>query len=97
MRIVFRLTLAAPASVPSPTMTRDYVLVRDLTAAKAEEIMGGARDVAHYFHSWNDGWVAQIDCRRLGPRERDPHTDGFAGYDWMVSNIVAYGSVEKPA
>jgi hypothetical protein len=45
-----------------------------------------------WMYRWDDGWAVLITARTLAPRERHAKSDGFAGYDWMVDNIIVYGS-----
>ena len=68
---------------------RKYLIVRTVTDKVAAELMDDGGD---WYYRWDDGWVAAIRARVMRPGERAAKSDGFCGYDWMVRNILAYGS-----
>lgn len=72
---------------------RNYTIVRRLTDAKAIELLKQRR----FTHAFGDGWVASVDVRELAKGERPKKSDGFCGYDWMVTNIIANGQTREPA
>jgi hypothetical protein len=67
---------------------RNYTIVRSLDAADLA-VIGDRRSWSYAF---GDGWVARVDARELQPRERPKKSDGFCGYDWMVSNILRWNT-----
>jgi hypothetical protein len=90
-RLAFTLTMPGRGGAVSTSFGRgrNYVVVRTVSESRAEEILR-VRD-GLYWHRWDDGWVAQIAVTRIAPRTRKlPKSDGFAGYDWMVDNIIAH-------
>jgi len=74
---------------------RNYSIVRKLTDKKCAELEIGENGNSWY-HSWNDGWGASVRARIVPSGERLKRSDGFCGYDWMVSNIIMFGATEKP-
>ena len=88
MRVEFRLSLGHPPSVRHPTDRRgkNYTIVRTLRADEAKQVG------THWCYRWPDGWVAYIDAREMKKGERAKKSDGFCGYDWMVRNILRWGT-----
>ena len=89
-RVEFRLSMPSSGSWNGgwSGADRNYVIVRTLPDEKAVEVVSGGP----YYHRWDDGWGASISARLMDRGERAQKSDGFSGYDWMVANIVAYGS-----
>ena len=51
----------------------------------------------NYYHGWNDGWGANVEAKLVTPREAKEvmkKSKGFAGYDWMVDNILMTGKIK---
>ena len=74
----------------------NYTIVRKLSDTDVDKLLSGNLR-ASWLHRWDDGWCARVDARIILKGERLPKSDGFCGYDWMVTNIVLYGATEKPA
>src|SRR6478736_5138864 len=81
---------------------RKYYKVRKVSASymkKQEwfkELLEKGRD--SWYHSWNDGWGANVIVEIIDSntaRKRRKESVGFAGYEWMIDNIIYYGSTEK--
>lgn len=98
-RIEFRLSMPARGNAVSSSWGegRNYVRVRTISGSAARALLGGI-GVNHrsFHHFWPDGWTARVDARLMGHGERTPKSDGFAGYDWMIDNIIAYGTTSVP-
>lgn len=92
-RVEFRLSMPSRGSWNGgwSGADRNYAIVRSLTTAQLDALMEG-EPKRSWFHRWDDGWCAQITARVMSPGERVKKSDGFSGYDWMVANILAYGS-----
>jgi hypothetical protein len=92
-RIEFRLSMPSTGNASSSSWgkDRDYVIVRTLPAAQADAVLNGTTRQS-WFHRWDDGWTALVTGRLMKTGERRPKSDGFAGYDWMVDNIIRHGS-----
>ena len=71
---------------------RRYAIVRTMTDEAATKLMGTDLGMKSWCHSWNDGWTAQVTARVVTAGERLKRSDGFCGYDWMVTNILAHGN-----
>ena len=97
-RVEFRLTMPSAHSWNGRWSGegRDYLIVRTLREAEADVLIGD-QSTKSWFHNWSDGWTACVTARRMVPGERKTKSAGFAGYDWMVANILSYGRTEKPA
>lgn len=77
---------------------RNYAIVLDLAGdelARLFDLPPGGIDLANcrriWTHRWSDGWIAQVSARVVPDGEELPESDGFNGYDWMISNILAKG------
>lgn len=66
----------------------DYLLWRDVPEARVAEL-GIPRS---WHHSWDDGWGATVTARLMAKGERRKKSAGFRGYDWMVRNILRWGT-----
>jgi hypothetical protein len=97
-RVEFRLTMPGARSWNGRWSGegRDYLIVRSMPDAAADSLIGEQSDDKSWFHNWSDGWTACVTARRMVPGERAKKSAGFAGYDWMVANILAYGQTAKP-
>jgi hypothetical protein len=92
-RVLFRLSMPSRGSWNGawPGAERNYVIVRQLAQADIANLFGDKAQ-ASWFHRWDDGWTACVSGRLMDTGERAPKSDGFCGYDWMVDNIIRYGS-----
>jgi len=71
---------------------RNYVLVQSLKVAVANPILKRG----NYHYSFGDGWSASISTKEVDGNESRRlrrKSDGFCGYNWMVSTIVKYGKI----
>ena len=51
-------------------------------------------------YSWDDGWTACVSVRKVNSREAQKlmkTSDGFCGYDWMISSIIRNGYIVSPS
>lgn len=49
------------------------------------------------YYRWDDGWEACVSVRRMPvneARKLERRSDGFCGYDWMITSIVNKGCIE---
>jgi len=74
---------------------RNYSIVRKISDKWANKLFDG-KETASWTHHFGDGWSARITARVVPTGERLKRSDGFCGYDWMVSNILAYGNTKEP-
>lgn len=74
---------------------RVYAIVRSIPRGKKHDERAAGR-VGSYSYSFGDGWVARVDVRivdgKEGARIRRK-SQGFCGYDWMVSSIIQHGEI----
>jgi hypothetical protein len=93
-RVEFRLSMpgANTASGSWSGAGKDYLVVKTLTDKIALNLLG-ERGTRSWSYAWSDGWVAQVSARILPPGGKSVKSAGFAGYDWMVSSILAYGEI----
>ena len=99
VRIEFRLNMPGRASWNGRWSGegKNYTIVKRLGVRDVARLFGeGKRDRASWSHRWSDGWCAVVEARIVHPGERIKKSDGFSGYDWMVSNIISYGKTTAP-
>lgn len=90
-RVEFTLTMPVVASWNGHWSGegRDYRIVRSVDAETV------ARWGTLYWHySFGDGWAAGVSARVMESGERKKRSDGFCGYEWMVDNIIRWGTAE---
>jgi len=49
-----------------------------------------------YYYSWNDGWGANIEAKRVDSKEAQiirKKSKGFYGYEWMIDSIEKNGKI----
>lgn len=92
-RVEFRLTMPGVASWNGRWSGEDkrHIIVRPVPESRILEL-GLPRT---FDHAWDDGWRASVSARVLAVGERPGKSDGFAGYGWMVDNIITYGSTNS--
>ncbi len=97
-RVEFRLTMPDRSSWDNKWSGdgRNYLLVRGVDAALAGQLDGQT-----WSYGWPDGWRAEVSARALPEDETLRPSQGFCGYDWMVTSILQYGKIyadhERPA
>lgn len=67
-----------------------YAVIKRLTKKKEDQLDG-----QRFYHNWSDGWGANITCKKVDAKEAAKvrkKSSGFCGYNWMIDNIVWYGS-----
>jgi hypothetical protein len=96
-RIEFRLSMPGVASWNGRWSGegKNYVIIKTLSDKAAEHLLCGGKSKA-WGHFWSDGWSARVTARIMGTGERRLKSDGFCGYDWMVTNILSHGDT-RPA
>jgi len=49
-----------------------------------------------YSYSWSDGWRALVRVEQVTPeqsRQLTKTSDGFCGYEWMITSIIKKGYI----
>lgn len=75
---------------------KNYSRVRKLNKKTLKFLGLDVRDTMNWYHGWSDGWGACVSARVLEVGERVEKSDGFAGYDWMINNILRYNTTKEP-
>jgi hypothetical protein len=73
---------------------KKYVIVKTFKSKKAIEKAEKLRDKGYFHYSWPDGWGAGITVKEVDSSQAAKlrkESQGFCGYDWMVSTICDYG------
>jgi hypothetical protein len=94
-RVEFRLTMPSVGSWNGKWSGegRNYTIVKNIADKWAGELGLTDKTPTNSWHyHWDDGWTARITARIVPKGERLKKSDGFCGYDWMVENILLYGS-----
>jgi len=74
---------------------RNYVLVRRVSPKAAERFL----HKGSCGYNFGDGWYASVNFRQVDgaeSRRLRRQSAGFAGYDWMVTSIIADGAIYGP-
>jgi len=89
-RVLFRLSMPNTGSWNGRWSGEgvNYVIVRIIPEARVAEL-GIPKS---WYYAWDDGWGASVSGRVMEKGERRPNSDGFCGYDWMVDNIIRWGT-----
>lgn len=92
-RIEFKLSMPSCGSWDGKWTgsNRNNSVVHDVSDEQIERFK---LDGGYFSYSWDDGWAAGITTRIMKKGERRKKSDGFSGYDWMVSNILSWGKPE---
>jgi hypothetical protein len=90
-RVEFKLSMPRTGSWEGKWSGADknYVIVLKVTDDQAAELL----KTGSWSYSWNDGWCAGIAVREVPKGERIK-SDGFCGYDWMVTSILRRGYID---
>ena len=63
---------------------------------KVQKEREGKLDGQRFAYSFGDGWVANVVVEKIDAKEkrrRQQKSDGFAGYDWMIDEILEHGRI----
>ena len=91
-RVEFRLTMPNVGSWNGRWSgeDRNYTIVRRLPDERIRDL-GIPRS---WRYDFGDGWVAGVSARVMDKGGRRAKSDGFCGYEWMVENILRWGTPE---
>lgn len=93
LRVEFKLSMPSNGSWDGKWSgaSRNYSVVRSVSDEQIERL---GLDDGYFSYSWDDGWTAGIITRIMEKGKRRKKSDGFLGYEWMISNILAWGKPE---
>ena len=72
---------------------RLHCLVRRASKRKEDELAG-----REFYYDFGDGWVARVSVERVDSRRARKlrrMSAGFAGYEWMVDEIINHGRIRS--
>lgn len=72
-----------------------YYLHRNVPKAKAMEILEN-KERNSWYYNFGDGWGASVTATHVTSSEKrrlEKLSVGFAGYDWMVDEIIQEGKI----
>lgn len=97
-RVEFRLSMPNCASWNGKWSGegKNYSKIRKLTDKTLKFLGLDSKSSESWYHRWSDGWGALINARVLESGERARKSAGFAGYDWMIDNILRYNTTKEP-
>jgi hypothetical protein len=93
MRVSFKLSMPGKASWNGKWSGENdnYQVVKDLSLKTVNKL--NLKECSQDFsYRWEDGWRASIEVRLMEKGEKLKPSKGFCGYEWMIKNIVDYGS-----
>lgn len=101
MKVCFELTMPNVGSWNGKWTGADkkYYIVRTYFGERAKQMKAiEEKEVkyASWYYDFGDGWGASVLMEIIDATEakkRLKNSKGFAGYDWMVNEIEAYGRI----
>jgi hypothetical protein len=72
---------------------KHYCIIKPYRGKRAEARALGL--VGSYGYNFGDGWYARVDVSSL--IGKSPKSDGFCGYDWMVTSILSHREILNDA
>jgi len=72
-----------------------YYRHRSVSKKVGEQLLNGKK-CQDWYYNFGDGWGANVSCMRVLSAEkckRERISKGFAGYDWMIDEILKYGYI----
>ena len=57
------------------------------------------KDGDNFGYCWDDGWCANVEIKQVTSKEKQQilkNSNGFCGYEWMISSIIKHGEIRKP-
>jgi len=93
-KVEFRLTMPGRSSADGAWSGsgRNYALVRTMSDRRCATLLE-SQTTRRWSHFFGDGWVASVSARIVPSGEKLARSDGFSGYDWMVDDIMASGTI----
>jgi hypothetical protein len=89
-RVEFKLSMPGRGSWDGKWSSeqKNFAIVRELDDVEATQLDGRS-----FGYGWSDGWRAEVSARVIHDGEKLKPSDGFRGYDWMVTSILQYGKI----
>lgn len=76
---------------------RRYVIVKSFVSKKSQVKAQEILDKGYYRYDFGDGWAAGITVKEVDnmeARKLKKTSEGFSGYDWMVTSILDHGVIK---
>jgi hypothetical protein len=90
-RVIFEIDISGwPLSSREFMEHKKYSIARSLGTKALGTIGLSNNSMARYSYSWDDPFTIRIEARIAKPRERV--SGRFMGYEWMIDNLVKYGT-----
>lgn len=98
MTLIFTLSMTNVASWNGKWSGRDklYCIVKPCTTKKAIAKARTILEQRSFYYNFGDGWGASIsvhEATSVDARNARKSSQGFCGYDWMVSSILEHGKI----
>ena len=74
---------------------KKYYIIKNLSKSQLAHIPF-KDDRASFYYNFGDGWGANVTAELVDAKEasrRRRNSKGFAGYDWMVDEIIEHGRI----
>lgn len=72
-----------------------FYIHKNVLKQVAKNILGD-KEQNEWYYAFGDGWVAKVSVIKVSFNEKNKRkliSKGFAGYDWMVDEILKYGKI----
>lgn len=91
-RVIFEIDISGwPLRSRELMHNKKFSIARSLGAKALESIGLSNNSMARFSYSWNDPFTIGIEARIA--KEREKVSGKFMGYEWMIDNLVKYGTV----
>jgi len=75
--------------------SKKYYRHKTVSKKDAEKILSN-KERNSWYYNFGDGWGANVSVEKVLSTEknkRERNSKGFAGYDWMIDEIIKYGRI----
>lgn len=71
---------------------KHHAIVRQLREGDLARLHIAEGMTPSWYYNFGDGWGANVEARLVPAGARLKKSAGFCGYDWMVDNIIRWGT-----
>jgi len=74
-----------------------YAVVKKFTTKPMKEKAKDLLEKEYFSYNFGDGWCAGVSVKKIDSTEARKirkKSNGFCGYDWMVSSIIRNGNIQ---
>ena len=75
-----------------------YAKSKQLLAEQLKQLRFNYREPQDFYYDFGDGWGANVHVEVMSAKDAKKYlknSQGFCGYEWMISSILKYGKIRK--